>query len=466
MPIDDIPALTPSDAVETIAASPWSVREVLWTARLAPRLTWLLHWGAKGSLALTDQALFVGAQFALNIMLARWLTPEGYGAFAVAYAVYLLAIAVHSALLVEPMMVFGSGRYLETRRSYLGIVLRGHWLLTVPAGLLALGAGLLIGRMNSQPVGRALCALGFALPLTLLSDLIRRAFYIEMRPGRAAAGGAVYFSALLALVWWLRAGNRLTPAAAIIAMGAAALLTAGMQLVWLGSQWPRTSGKLPAGRVASEHWSYGRWVLAGVLPSWTLLNLYYVVLPVRFGLKESGALKAIMNLAMPAIHGVIACGLLAMPLFVRHRHAGGSRLMQRTVRRVTGVFVAGAATYLLLVWFFRVPILALLYGGRYLEYSGLPVFLVGLVPLGTALTVSLGCALRALERPDLVFWANVAASVISLSLGLRLTAAWGVLGAVAGYLVSYGAFAAALWIFYQRLRSEALRGWLGEDRPS
>jgi O-antigen/teichoic acid export membrane protein len=441
-----------SEAFGTIEAPPQPLIDISRRGRVTPWLAWLLAWGTKGSLAITDQALFAGAQFALNILLARWLAPAGYGAFAVAYSVYLLAIAVHGALLVEPMIVFGSGRHFEVRRNYLGIVVRGHWLLTAPMSLILFGAGFLIGRLHSLPVRYALYALGFALPLTLLVELTRRAFYVEMRPGHAALGGVIYFCALMALADWMRAERILTPATAVIAMGVAALLTASVQLMRLRSQWPPISRKVSARSVASEHWGYGRWVLAAVFPSWTLLNLLYVVLPVWFGLKESGALKAIMNLAMPATHSLIAFGMLMMPLLVRHRDGGGHELMRRTVRQVACLFVAGAALYSVTLWLFRVQIINLLYGGKYLEYSGMPVLLVGLVPLVTAYSVVFGAALRAFERPDRVFWANVAASAVSLTFSLWLTATLGVLGAVAGYVASYGVLASVLWLLYQRLR--------------
>jgi hypothetical protein len=44
----------------------------------------LISWFKKGSLAVLDQGLFSGANFIVNILLARWLAPEEYGAFAVA----------------------------------------------------------------------------------------------------------------------------------------------------------------------------------------------------------------------------------------------------------------------------------------------------------------------------------------------------------------------------------------------
>jgi O-antigen/teichoic acid export membrane protein len=455
MHADENPTITPSGVVEAIPSPPRSVTAISWTARFEPRLAWLFSWGTKGSLALTDQALFAGAQFVLNILLARWLDPAGYGAFAVAYSVYLLASGVHSALLVEPMMVFGSGRYLEKRRSYLGIVLRGHWLLTATAGFIMFGVGLLVARLNSRPVGYALCALGLTLPLMLLLWLTRRAFFIEMRPGRAAAGSAVYFCSLVVFVWWLRTGRMLTPASAILAMGAAASLAAFLQLVWLRSRWFHTSAELSANQIASEHWGYGRWVLASVFPSWTLLGLYYLVLPIWFGLGSSGALKALMNLAMPASHSLVAAGALVLPLLVRHRNRGGYRLLRQTVRRVTGFFVGGAVLYFLILWIFRIQIMSLLYGGKYSEYSGFPLLLIGLVPVVTACSVTFGAALSACERTNRIFWANVVASVFSVSLGLWFTATWGVPGAVAGYLASYAVLVVVFWLFYRALCSKS-----------
>ncbi|HXG36597.1 MAG TPA: hypothetical protein VNL15_06490 [Dehalococcoidia bacterium] len=39
------------------------------------------YWASKGSLALLDHGLFLGANFLVDIPLARWLPHEKYGAF-------------------------------------------------------------------------------------------------------------------------------------------------------------------------------------------------------------------------------------------------------------------------------------------------------------------------------------------------------------------------------------------------
>ena len=86
----------------------------------------LVHWGKKGGLTLLDQGLFSGANFLVNILLARWLAPEEYGAFAVAYSIFLLLAAFHTAVLTEPMMIFGAGKYVDKFPKYLGILLFGQ----------------------------------------------------------------------------------------------------------------------------------------------------------------------------------------------------------------------------------------------------------------------------------------------------------------------------------------------------
>lgn len=441
------PAAAP-DASSEDRQQPKETQRKWW---IGGRLAWLAGWGAKGGLALTDQALFAGAQFVLNILLARWLLPAEYGAFAVAYSVFVLAAGAHSALLLEPMTIFGSGRYFKSRRGYLKAVLRGHWLVTVPVGLLLLGTGLLLGRLDSPAVGHALSALGLALPVMLFAWFTRRAFYVELQPGRAAAGSAIYFCGLIALIVGLHSEGMLLPTTAILAMGIAAFLRGGFELIWLRFQWPASTKRFTAGSLVAEHWGYGRWALAAALAIWVPLNVYYLVLPVWFGLKAAGVLKALMNLANPANHSLMAFGLLALPMLVQLRDRGGIGLVKRTVRRIAVLFLMGSVAYLFVLWFFRVQLIGLLYGGKYLEYSGLPVLLVGLAPFVMAGVVALGSALRACERPDRIFWSYLTGSIAAVTVGIWLAARLGLVGALVGYLVSSAALVSVLWYFYRRL---------------
>jgi hypothetical protein len=72
----------------------------------------------------------------LNVLLARWLVPQDYGAFTVAFAVFLLIGTFHTALLTEPMLVFGPSRYEGRFSEYLGALLYGHLSFTALSSLL------------------------------------------------------------------------------------------------------------------------------------------------------------------------------------------------------------------------------------------------------------------------------------------------------------------------------------------
>jgi hypothetical protein len=65
-------------------------------------------WLSKGLWAVTDQGLFALTNFGASILLARWLPQREFGAYAVAFSVLLLMGVVHTALLTEPMLVFGT----------------------------------------------------------------------------------------------------------------------------------------------------------------------------------------------------------------------------------------------------------------------------------------------------------------------------------------------------------------------
>jgi hypothetical protein len=63
--------------------------------------------------AVIDQALFAFSNFALNLLLARWLSPNEYGIFADDYTALLLIATLHTALLTDPMLEIGPGKYRD-----------------------------------------------------------------------------------------------------------------------------------------------------------------------------------------------------------------------------------------------------------------------------------------------------------------------------------------------------------------
>jgi O-antigen/teichoic acid export membrane protein len=408
----------------------------------------ILSWTTKGSLAIADQGLFAGSNFLLNVLLARWLAPADYGAFALAYSVFWLFGVFHSAILTEPMLVFGPGKYRERFPEYLGILLRGHFALMLPGGALLAATAFLLGWLYSPVVERAFLALAIAGPFILLLWLLRRAFYVRLSPGWSAVGGVVYLAILLAGILTLRPAGRLSPATGFLAMAAASLITS---LVLFALLRPKLAAESSAMRaVATDHWRYGKWAAATAGPSWFSSNVYFLVLPAWFGLAEAGALKALLNLAMPALHTITALGVLLLPVLVRDRDRGGPRAMSRTMKLSLALFLSGSACYLALLWGFRFQIFHFLYAGKYTAYAFWPLLVVGLLPFAVSIAAVLASALRALEQPDCVFWAGVASSIVALAVGAPLAIILGVSGALAGLALSFLSTGAVMLFLYNR----------------
>jgi hypothetical protein len=149
-----------------------------------------LSWG------LGDQILSSATNFVLGLLVARSFPPGEFGAFSIAYAVYVLALGGSRALSGEPLVVRFSDRSAADWR--VGVRSAASTAMTVGAivGAACVGSGLLLG----GPLRISLLVMGPLLPLLLVQDVWRFGFFAEGRGGRAFLNDAVWaivlFSAL------------------------------------------------------------------------------------------------------------------------------------------------------------------------------------------------------------------------------------------------------------------------------
>lgn len=139
-------------------------------------------------------------------------------------------------------------------------------------------------------------------------------------------------------------------------------------------------------------------------------------------------------------------------MFVKALKTGGDRELRRFALLAFILFAIASAFYWVLLILFRQEVMTWLYGGRYVEHANL-LILVGLLPLSAGGVAVLGGALRAMERPDQVFWCYVVSSFVALTLGLLLLATKGVTGAVWALLASSVATMLTMaWFYASHLR--------------
>jgi O-antigen/teichoic acid export membrane protein len=366
--------------------------------------------------------------------LARWLSTDEYGVFAISFSLLVLATALHNALVAEPVLVFGSGRHAASFRNYLRAAFVVHGSATGALCLLLCLGGLSLLSLNLFELGGALIVLAVAQPFILLLGFARRACYARLRARTAALGSSIYLLVVLPSVVTLSKLGELGVESALAAMGAAGLIS-GCLTCWLLLRTVSSRGSSVGIRpIVGEHWEYGRWILATSVAAWVPLNVYYLLLPGAVGLSAVAALRAAENLVTPMLRLTAPVYLLLIPRLAGNR---GQLNASFPIHRLAIVLAAAACAYWLVLALCQGPIVDLLYGGRYGLAPAL-VLCLGALPVFEAVGGVWRAALKAFERPVLVFRSLLVAVVPGVATGVLLLDSMGVVGAAVGLLVFSG----------------------------
>lgn len=405
-----------------------------------------LHALGNGVAAVLDQGLFALANFGANILLARWLSPQEFGAFVFAYAIFLLFGALHTALLSEPMLVFGPGKNRSRLTSYYSVLLRGHWLFSTALSLLFALVGFGFWHYGNSAFFHLFIALALTSPFILFQWLMRRACYARLAPLLAAYAGVVYMTLMLAGMLLLYSYGHLKATHALGVMAVASFVS-GVWLVWKLNV-IKTPLKDPLVRSSMrDHWEYGRWAMATALLMWAPENIYYVALPLWGGFETTAAIRAFHNLMMPIMHACSAIGMMLLPMLVGAR---GTTEFKRIVVSTSGFFIVGVLVYWLIILMTHETLLLWLYGGQYSAFSS-AVWPLGLYPVVLGVAFVLGSALRALERPERIFAAYALSIALVVPIGLGLASAWGVFGVFVAWGLQTGVLALIMAFFLRKL---------------
>ncbi len=396
----------------------------------------IIRWTKKGSLAVLDQALFSGANFIVNILLARWLPPEEYGAFAVAMSIFYLLASLHTAVITEPMMVFGAGKYREHFKKYLGMLLWGHWAVSALIAL-ALGISALFFIKRGSPMGEALLGLAVASPFLLLLWLTRRACYTNFKQGWAVgASGINLLATLLGIILLWKVGT-LSTLTGIVALGVAAGVASFMLTSFhLRPQVVGYSGNPTPRMVLVDHWGYGSWNLTGVIAYWASGQILMLLIPIFLGLSASATIAAIWNLYRPVGLLTQSLGLVLLPVFSKWISSRMSNHIYRLrVMRFSTLFSLIVALYTLFLSINSGTILNYIYDGKY----NLDWILVALFGISMTISMATGIlmvALKALGKIAKVtsIWVITSATMIIIGVPLLLT--YDILGALVSLILN------------------------------
>ncbi|WP_460409476.1 lipopolysaccharide biosynthesis protein [Thermus antranikianii] len=416
-----------------------------------------MAWAGRGFWAFLDQGLFSGANFLINILLARWLPPEEYGAFAVALSVFYLLAGLHTAVLTEPMVVFGVGKYRERFREYLEILLFGHWAISMVISLVLGILAFTIYWLGSLIMAKALAGLALAVPFLLFFWFTRRVSYVadSIRLSRLSTiASGLNLVVVTGGILLLNNFQVLSSFSALTFQAVSALVASSTILFFFG---PAPQKRVLLRRITLkpvllDHWRYGRWAIAETVTYAISNQSQPLLISLLLGLKESGAWAAIGSLYRPISLFMQAWGLVLLPTFARWVHQGTEeRRVEKRTLILAGIFAAATALYSLIITADSPSLLNWLFKGKYTNHWVL-VPLMGLASVSAVMTQAFLIKIKAsqnLSRLPLIWGIS---AILMITVSVPLMRLLGLPGAAIGYALGY---ALSAWLAFHQMHTGA-----------
>ncbi len=332
-----------------------------------------------GAVGVLDQVAISLTDLAVGLALARELAPAHFGVYAVVLAISLTAFSVQVCLVTDPLIILGSRRDGADQRGHFAAIARLQAGLSAGLALLvALTAAACALVVPSSGFAPAFGGLAVALVPVQMQLLVRAIFFAQMRPAAVLANDLAQCAVRLGGIALLFSIGALSPPAVFLLTGLASLVAALLAVPFLMAV--IRSHPMPLSRALSEHWAYGRWMLASSGAHWVSGQAPVILVSGLLSPAAAAVIKACHYLVAPvhvALNGLD--GILA-PRASRLSGTGTADL-HRFLRRVAIGAGAGAALYGCAVVPFADRVMDFAYKGRYSGYA----FIVLLLAVDAAL---------------------------------------------------------------------------------
>jgi O-antigen/teichoic acid export membrane protein len=368
---------------------------------------------------------FAAASFLLNVFLAKSLSAFEYGVFSIAFSIYVLVVVIHTALITEPMLVFGASKYDREFEKYLSNLARLQWILSVIIVAMLLVLSVVTSLLNQNLLASNLLALSIASPAILALIFLRRTVYIRGQQHLAGLVGVIHLLLVLFLLMFsgLLLGTHIQPSHGFLIMGLSSLICAILLSKWLRLSIFIVTFSMPT-EVIKEHWNYGRWSLPANLLSWFPWNFPYIAVAIFSNGENTAYLRSYMNLIIPFLHVITAVNTAIVPVLARHRYTVH---YHRFLVRILVLVATASAIYWLFLGIGRDEIVGFLYSGRFVDRSNL-LWILACLPIFEGQIVLLVSGLRALEQSSLVFLVYLLGASVSILTSIWFVKFWDLWG--------------------------------------
>jgi len=409
----------------------------------------------KTSIALLDQALVSGANFATNILLARAFGLRDYGVYSLAWLSVLFANSLQYALIVTPMMSVGPKQGLDERPAYFGAVLLHELIFALVAALTELAAVMISPRFFPQwHIGRLAIPLSTATFAYLLQEFLRRYFFCMGKRHLALTSDVISYLFQVPLIYWIIRRPPPTISLALWCVAATSFLGFLPLMNWFGPVLIDTSSVL---RVWKRHWKMARWLAPSAFMQWGAGNLFLMSAPFYYGAAAAAILRASQNIVAVAHVWFLGLDNVIPVEAARQMRAAGPDGMLKYIKRVSIQWGGVTLLFTMLIGLFPHFWLHLAYGSKY-SLDGYVLRLYALLYLIIFMALPLRAGLLALEYTMPIFWAYPIMIAFSIALAGPFARRLGLTGVLLGMcftqLISQAVVGGSLLIRIKRVRRE------------
>ncbi len=404
------------------------------------------RWKTKLSLSIIDQGIFSGANFVLNIFLARWLIPSEYGIFVIAFSIFLFTSGFHYALILEPVTVIGSTHHGDGLEEYLETTVWIHGAVIAIFFIIFLLVAFVMFVRNSLFFPSFL-GLTLAIPLILSFWFFRQLCYLYTKPGIALKSSLMYILSLFLGLVILYKKAQLNPFTSLLIISLASIISTLYFWHYLHiriTNFSRDRFKT----ILFKNWRYGKWAVGSVFVYYISLLIYLPLSAFFAGFSATGALKAMQNLVLPLQKVFVAAIFLFLPVLSKGHTLRGHAYVTKNIYKFILFGTSISICYAILLILFGEKIVKLLYGhSLYVKFIWL-LFYLGLIAIIDSISQGLYMGLKALQRSRDVFLAQAVGALFTLSIGIYLMKQLKFLGVILSLLFTTLLIAISLIYFF------------------
>ena len=408
----------------------------------------------KTQLVLADQAMISAANFAIGVLLARYLGPAAYGAFVLSYNIVLFIGGLHGALVFSPMMVLGAARSGLAAQEYFSAVLVYELVLCLTFVLMMIvgvaGANMLAPQWGLNSL---LAPLAFAAGNSHFQEFWRRYLFVQDFPASALFNDFITYGLRCALLAGFGVAIGLNTNSALWIIGASCVAGFLTSVPAFARRWPMVPGRAGLLSVAREHWVFGKWLVAEILVYWCSGQLVIYVSAQLISVSAVGAMTAAQSI-VAATHVLLMALENFVPsraanMYVQHGEAGLIRYMRRVTLLggacVLGIVAVGS------VW---AEFWLQLFFGQAYRGNGWIVPWWGGFYLLSFLQRPFSVGLRVLGHTKGMFLATASSAVVAMTVSYPLIKNWGLHGSMLALCLVQGTAVAVVALSFRKtLRS-------------